>query len=277
MANTRFKGANASERLTLSTLSDSDMFQTRHLPGTVNDADKGVSKALLQALPVAICSTAAATAAKVGTLAAESCPDFALISGRAVQVYFSTANTASTPTLNLYGTGAIPIVYPDGSFVKTWGAGIWMILMYVSVTIDGTLTQRWVAMDLPVDEVAADNMNSVTSNAVAEALNYSETEVNTGVKWIDGKPIYRKVFVHEETGSSNPSFDYGTISSFGQLIEAKTITVSNSGDTQEVEFMSYRRSRAVISNGIATFINEPQITYNVDKYILIVEYTKTTD
>lgn len=166
MANTRFKGANAGERLTLSTLSDSDMFQTRHLPGTVNDADKGVSKSLLQALPVAVCATAAATAAKVGTLAPESCPDFTLVNGRAVQVYFSTANTASTPTLNLYGTGAIPIVYPDGSFVETWGAGTWMTLMYVSVTIDGTLTQRWVAMNLPADEVAADNMNSVTSNAV---------------------------------------------------------------------------------------------------------------
>lgn len=120
-------------------------------------------------------------------------------------------------------------------------------------------------------------MHSVSSNAVAKCLIYSTEETKTGEVWIDGKPIYRKVFVHEETGTGNPSFNYGTISSFGQLIEAKTITVSNSGGNQEVEFMALRRSRATISNGVATFINEPQLPYNVDKYILIVEYTKTTD
>lgn len=45
----------------------------------------------------------------------------------------------------------------------------------------------------PVDTVEAGNLHAVTSNAVAEALSYSTTEVNTGAKWIDGKPIYRKV------------------------------------------------------------------------------------
>lgn len=132
-------------------------------------------------------------------------------------------------------------------------------------------------LSAPVDVVQSGNMHACTSNAVAESLSYSTTEQATGGKWIDGKPIYRKVFVHEETGSGNPSFDYGTISSFEQLIEAKTITVSNSGGNQEVEFMAYRRCRVTISNGVATFKNEPQIVYNVDKYILVVEYTKTTD
>ena len=122
-----------------------------------------------------------------------------------------------------------------------------------------------------------ENQQENVLNTINENNSYSTEEHPTGAKWIDGKPIYRKVFVHEETGLGNPSFDYGTISSFGQLIEAKTITVSNSGGNQEVEFMAYRRSRASISNGVATFINEPQTTYNVDKYILIVEYTKTTD
>ena len=158
MANTRFKGANSGERLTLTTLSDSDMFQTRHLPGTVNDADKGVSKSLLQALPVAISSTAAATAAKVGTLAAESCPDFVLASGRCVQVYFTTANTAASPSLNLYGTGSIPMVNPDGSAFGSWKAGSWFTLMYVSVTIESSLTERWVVVNAPAsDEVALNN------------------------------------------------------------------------------------------------------------------------
>lgn len=46
----------------------------------------------------------------------------------------------------------------------------------------------------PVDVVQEDNMNAVTSNAVAESLSYSTTEQKTGGYWIDGKPIYRKVF-----------------------------------------------------------------------------------
>ena len=219
MANTRFKGANASERLTLSTLSDSDMFQTRHLPGTVNDADKGVSKALLQALPVAVCATAAATAAKVGTLAPESCPDFTLVNGRVIHVYFSAANTASVPTINVAGTGAIPITYPNGDYVGAWAADTTMDLMYISITVDNTAIERWVVVSsLPVDEVALNNMHSVTSNAVAEAMSYSTEEVNTGTKWIDGKTIYRRYITVENVAREqyiNVFSNVGTIVDYG--------------------------------------------------------------
>lgn len=271
MANTRFKGANASERLTLSTLSDSDMFQTRHLPGTVNDADKGVSKALLQALPVAVCATAAATAAKVGTLASESCPDFTLVSGRAVKVYFSTANTASTPTLNLYGTGAIPIVYPDGSFVKTWGAGTWMILMYVSVTIDGTLTQRWVAMNLPADEVAADNMNSVSSNAVAVSKSYSTTEQKTGGVWIDGKPVYRKtLYTSLPIVTGGNDFDFGVIDipNLELITNVQVFRLINNGYQIMNSFVVFFNNHIYIGNNF---------TGAASNCYLTLEYTKTTD
>lgn len=97
MPNTRFKGATADERLSLSTLSDSDMFQARHMPGTANDADKGVSKAVLQSVPIGICTTAAATQTKTVSLATESCPDFALLTGREVLVYLVNGNTHGSP------------------------------------------------------------------------------------------------------------------------------------------------------------------------------------
>ena len=145
MATTRYKGANSSERLTLSTLSDSDMFQTRHLPGTVNDADKGVSKSLLQSIPFGVCSTAAGTSAKVASLV-DSCPDFALVSGREIVVYFSEANIAANPSLNFEGTGAIPIYSPKGFPVGTWSAGVWLQLKYFEVEIGGTILTRWLAM-----------------------------------------------------------------------------------------------------------------------------------
>lgn len=34
-------------------------------------------------------------------------------------------------------------------------------------------------------------MQSVTSNAVAESLSYSTTEIKTGAKWLDGKDVYK--------------------------------------------------------------------------------------
>ena len=145
MANTRFKGANSSERLTLSTLSDSDMFQTRHLPGTVNDADKGVSKAIIQSIPFGVSLTSASTAAKVASLV-DSSPDFTLVSGREIVVYFSEANTAANPSLNFAGTGAIPIYSPNGSPVGAWLAGIWLQLKYFEVEIEGVTITRWLAM-----------------------------------------------------------------------------------------------------------------------------------
>ena len=175
--------------------------------------------------------------------------------------------TPNTPTLEQVPTEKIPI-YED---MAAAAADLANLAENQIIAIHDTGSEP----SAPVDTVQSGNMHAVTSNAVAESLSYSTEEMATGGKWIDGKPIYRKVFVHEETGLGNPSFDYGTISSFGQLIEAKTITVSNSGGNQEVEFMAYRRSRASISNGVATFKNEAQMTYNVDKYILIVEYTKT--
>ena len=52
-----------------------------------------------------------------------------------------------------------------------------------------------------VDSVESGNLNPVTSNAVAGAvssvlnnLSYFTTEINTGIKWIDGKDIYRCVW-----------------------------------------------------------------------------------
>ena len=283
MANTRFKGANSSERLTLSTLSDSDMIQTRHLPGTVNDADKGVSKALLQALPVAVCATAAATAAKVGTLAPESCPDFTLVNGRVIHVYFSAANTASVPTINVAGTGAIPIVYPNGDYVGDWASGTTMDLMYISITVDNTAIERWVVVSsLPVDEVTADNMHSVTSNAVAARFNkfkYSTNDVDTGYKWIDNKPIYRKVVIKDnwqyQTYINNVLDNPDSIIRFSFIIYDTTqrrysgnITSTSSSYITEVYYL-------LSDNKL--YFDGGNVRSKLNKIIAIFEYTKTTD
>ena len=172
MPTTRFKGETAGERLDKSSISDSDMLQLRHKPGTIEDADKGISKAQLLSCPFGVSDTAAATAAKAADLT-NSNPDFTLVSGREVVVCFTTANTASNPTLNFAGSGAIPLYYSDGSAVGEWPAETWMHLKYFYATVGNTQIQRWILLSpigKTVDVVAANNMNPVTSNAVANLL-----------------------------------------------------------------------------------------------------------
>ena len=144
MSTTRFKGASGSDRLGVATISDSDMIQVRHKPGTVDDSDKGVSKAVIQSMPFGVCTTSAATGTKVAALA-DSNPDFVLVSGREIVLYFQNSNTVANPSLNFEGSGAIPMFYPNGNPMGTWEAGMWIQLKYFEVTIDNSTIQRWIA------------------------------------------------------------------------------------------------------------------------------------
>ena len=74
------------------------------------------------------CSTAAATAAKVATIT-----DFTLSTNRQVTIYFSTANTAEAPTLNISGTGAKSIATENVLSANNklfWKAGCHITFLY---------------------------------------------------------------------------------------------------------------------------------------------------
>ena len=75
---------------------------------------------------VATCGTAAATAAKVATLSAGT---LALAAGATVNVIFSYANSAASPTLDVGGTGARPIL-TQGSASAYWAAGAAVAFVY---------------------------------------------------------------------------------------------------------------------------------------------------
>jgi hypothetical protein len=75
-------------------------------------------------LPYGVCSTAAGTAAKTVTV-----DNFSLEEGAAVIVKFTNSNSASSPTLNVNGTGAKPIytygttAASSGTTTTGWTAG----------------------------------------------------------------------------------------------------------------------------------------------------------
>lgn len=121
------------------------------------------------------------------------------------------------------------------------------------------------------DLVQEGNMNPITSNAVARftGANYSTSEVKTSNTWIDGKPIYRRVF----TGLS-----YGDGSADWQ---ATGITISDV--SQITSFVGIRDvckglfyPTTIRMNGTSV---EIYCTENISPRATgaIVEYTKTTD
>ena len=111
-------------------------------PAWVNDAAPAIDAASLIALgeaaelgehPYGVCSTAAATAAKTVTI--DFSGTLALFTGLTVRVKFTNANTAANPTLNVNGTGAVPIMAfgSTNAPLDAWDAG-----QVVELTYDGT-------------------------------------------------------------------------------------------------------------------------------------------
>lgn len=70
----------------------------------------------------AICTTAAATAAKVATVD-NSDTSFLVAAGAVIAVTFTYGNSAATPTLNVNGTGAKNIAIPSSATAQTTGNG----------------------------------------------------------------------------------------------------------------------------------------------------------
>lgn len=112
-------------------------------------------------------STAAATAAKVATLASGT---LTLTAGATVQVTFAEANTADAPTLNVGGTGAKPII-TNGVAYAYWEAGGTVIFTY-----DGT---NWQVCSSPVYANTATIGNPAGGNVFIDADSVDIRDGNT--------------------------------------------------------------------------------------------------
>ena len=96
---------------------------------------------------------------------------------------------------------------------------------------------------------------------------YSETEVNTGKKWIDGKDVYCKVLYNQFpviTTTSNQAI--GTLT-YDSVIDVGFIVTNNSG------FFGRLNNNISISSGNIT-VSGVSATYSEYYYISIIYYTK---
>lgn len=282
MATTRFKGETAGERLDLSGISDSDMIQLRHKPGTIDDADKGISKAQLLSCPFGVSDTAAATAAKAADLT-NSNPDFTLVSGREVVVCFTTANTASNPTLNFAGSGAIPLYMPNGAAVSNWPADTWMHLKYFFATVGNTTIQRWILLSpIQSDTVAAGNMNLITSNAVATSNAMPVDEVTSGdMHSVTSNAVADAITKEVIVNNANTDVGNGKYSLFkaGNVIELDISGLRlaiNSGNVLLVIPQAYRPLKdflAVGYNGGGNYSTSNNLNFNIQTSGNVYLYT----
>ena len=104
---------------------------------------------------------------------------------------------------------------------------------------------------------------------------YSAEEVDTGEKWIDGKPIYRKVF-YSPINWSNGTI-VGNIGNIDVVININSTSCTNNGNW----FTGYNvptleNTAYVKPDGSVVVAREGRFVNNI-KALVIVEYTKTTD
>jgi len=135
---------------------------------------------------------------------------------------------------------------------------------------------------------AAQQAGTLPNNAIicitddeVDTSHYSTDETFTGMYWIDGKKVYRKVVVYTETRASGDSIPIGTISNMDTVINCNIMFKASNGVTFWAERYSGSSDYVVMwidTGGIITIrqTNGSSVYLSAPIYA-IVEYTKTTD
>lgn len=147
-----------------------------------DDANVALNRATYQ---FGTCSTAAGTAAKVVALSG-----FARFTGATVQVKFTYANTASSPTLNVNSTGAAQI-RAYGAALTSSSAYNWVANAVVAFVFDGTYWNVSDGASLSKANSAQSTANSAqsaagsaqsTANSAKSAATAAQTAANNAAK-----------------------------------------------------------------------------------------------
>lgn len=102
-----------------------------------------------------------------------------------------------------------------------------------------------------------------------------DVEINTGAKWIDGKPIYRKVF-YSPTGWSNNQL-LGKIQNLHTVINIISTSKNINGNWfTNFSITGTENSCYVEANGSIRVVRTGYFANSLES-VVIVEYTKTTN
>ena len=148
-------------------------------------------------IPYGTCSTGASTVAKTVTVDSNS---FTLKTGACVRVKFSNTNSASSPTLNVNGTGAKAIKRYGTTAVSTSANSSWSAGSVVELTYDGTY---WVINNF--------------LNTTYSSMTVDEYETGTGTTGRTISPERLKGAIEYWVSDSDTTYAIATGDSNGQI------------------------------------------------------------
>ena len=208
-------------------------------------------------------STAAGTAAKVATIS--NADGFVLVPGVQVVIKFTTANSASSPTLNVNSTGAISIRYRGAAITSS--AYYWAANQVVSFVYDGTY---WHTTDY------LKNPNSdtkVTQNATGVDAEYplllkydaNSTNVTNTVKYastITANPSSTRITLNDDGVAMIDSLGI-TASDSNSIVKAtlNELSLTNLSTGSCVQFIKYNDEYIGYENNLEKNISNTNYNY----------------
>ena len=199
------------------------------------------------------------------------------------------AQTTDIPTATsdlTNDSGFITSSYHDNTKQDTLVSGT-NIKTINSQSIVGSGNVDFYGTELPIG-TEVDYDGSTVPSGWVEIDDYSTSEVNTGKKWIDGKPIYRKVLTGTTTTVDTAiNIPHGISNYEYIMIDNKSFVKSTSGSNTFIlpincppntsSDYNKRPVRAYVSNNNISIYIGGYNGYSSYDYAIILEYTKTTD
>lgn len=132
------------------------------------------------------------------------------------------------------------------------------------------------------------NLATNTKSSIVEAINelknaevYSTTEINTGKKWIDGKPIYRTVFEYGTLPNAAGVSKNHNIINIDKIIHQEAIANNSEGMTYSLPHVAAPNMGSGMTMAMRTDKTNVYVycSSNMTSYTayFIIEYTKITD
>ena len=112
-------------------------------------------------------------------------------------------------------------------------------------------------------------------NKKQKMVNYSTTETDTGIKWTDNRPIYRKVINTTSPSSTGSWVQIATISNLRDIIKLEGWVTARDGRKLPIQFSEpgVEISTTVLNNNIEMKVIESAWTNS--SCMMIAEYTTT--
>lgn len=145
---------------------------------------------------------------------------------------------------------------------------------------EGTIIATEIGGDGVVDQVVSGDMSAVTSNAVYKCFEYTTTEVNTGLKWIDGKDRYLKVINIGSLPNAGTKNINHNISNLYEVIRIQGFAHNN--DRTDNIPLPWVDKNVSAEYNVSVRVKSTQITLETNGWMssysgyVILEYTKTT-